>query len=254
MKHVTVRFHEDLVFFLRRSNSSGEIPVTFHVTRSVKDMAESLGVPHVEIDFILVNGLSVGFDYLLKDGDSVSIFPQSAANESIPANKERIVHLSPVKKDSRRFVADVHVKTLTRYLRMLGFDTLYDREWEDVYLASISENEDRTLLSRDTRLLMRNNVSRGMYIRSLNPQTQVIEVIRRYQLSDKIDPFTRCISCNGRIARVENNRLTASRVPPEVLARNDTFHRCESCGKYYWNGSHVKKMQKRIEDIRREVC
>ncbi len=238
MIHVTCRFHDDLAFFLR-GGTRNEFEASFHVTRSVKDLIESFGVPHVEVGGILVNSTVAGFDYLLTDGDTIGVFP------AIPVPGEPAVLV--------RFVADVHVKTLARYLRMLGFDTLYNRHWVDEELAQLSEKEERILLSRDTRLLMRKNVSRGMYIRSIHPRKQVIEVLRRYDLSNRIDPFVRCISCNGEIHKVEEAHIEHGSIPQRVLERTDMFFRCGTCGKYYWNGSHVEKMLNRIEDIRREL-
>ena len=239
MIQVTVKFHTDLYFFLHESRRS-QSEVTFYVTRSVKDLIESLGVPHVEVGEILVNGAPVGFDYLLKTGDIVHVFPPN-------------VGLSPGPKQQIRFIADVHLKSLTRSLRMLGFDTLYDPLWHDVELARISENSSRVLLSRDTQLLMRSNVSRGLYIRSTDPGKQVIEVMKRFQLIETIDPFMRCISCNGAISDVKKEELNDDAVPPGVIKRTDRFYRCETCGKYFWDGSHVERMRKKIEDIRSAV-
>jgi uncharacterized protein with PIN domain len=236
--HVTVGFHEDLEFFLSRTPAARNSSFTFAVTRSVKDLIESLGVPHVEVAGIEVNDVPVGFDYLLNDGDFVYVHPASP---------------SPAEGEATRFIADVHVKTLARYLRMLGFDTLYDRGWDDVTLASISQRENRVLLSRDTRLLMRSNITRGMYVRSIHPRTQIIDVIKRYNLSGRIDPFKRCITCNGEISPVAKDALISGKVPQDVLARTNSFYRCGYCGKYYWNGTHVEKMAKRIDDIRRET-
>ncbi len=251
MIHVSVCFHEALDFFISRGHESRSLEAEFHVTRSVKDLIESIGVPHVEVDCILVNGVSVRFDYLLADGDSVKVFPPGIS--SIPSEKENLLHLVPPDPQPVRFIADVHLKTLTRHLRMLGFDTLYDRSWDDDILAELSEQQERVLLSRDTRLLMRSNVTRGLYIRSTHPRTQIVEVINRYDLSRRIDPFKRCISCNGEITTVKREEIDTESVPAGVLNRAGSIFRCKACGKYYWNGTHVEKMQEKIDDIRRRL-
>ena len=253
MIDVTVTLHEDLHFFLAAPSRRRDINASFHVTRSVKDLIESLGVPHVEVDCILVNGACVGFDYLLKEGDAVSVFPPNLPPESTGCQEAELLRLCPPDRQNPAFLADVHLKTLARLLRMLGFDTLYDSGWDDNDLACISERENRVLLSRDTRLLMRNSVTRGLYVRSTNPDKQVIEVIRRFHLADRFCPFKRCISCNGEIAGIGREDLVDDCIPPAVRSRTDHFFRCAKCGKYYWNGSHVERMTGRIEKIRRET-
>ena len=178
MIRVTIRFHKDLSFFLSAKARDKDVEVSFLLTRSVKDLIESFGVPHVEVDLILVNGSPVGFNYLVDDGDVIVVSPPEPQNVT-------------------RFIVDVHLGTLARRLRMLGFDTLYDTSLDDRGLAEYSEEEDRALLSRDTQLLMRNRIACGLYVRSIHPTEQVVEVIKRFTLLERIDPFSRCISCNG---------------------------------------------------------
>ena len=201
-------------------------------------MIESFGVPHVEIDLVLVNGLPVGFDYLVCNGDWVYVLPP----------------LDPISLDIPRFIADVHIKTLARRLRMLGFDTLYSRTLADHKLAEYSKNEDRVLLSRDTQLLMRNAVTRGLYIRSTHPPEQVLEVIKRFNLLEKITPLSRCILCNGEIASIQKGEIPVNAIPPAVRERTDAFCRCNGCGKYYWKGSHVDRMLKILSEIRQALA
>lgn len=253
MIHVTVAFHEDLHFFLSDESRRGDSEASFHVTRSAKDLIESLGVPHVEVDCILVNGASVGFDYLLAENDRITVFPPGLSARSFGCKESELLRLSPPDRENPRFLADVHLKTLARLLRMLGFDTLYDRRWDDHDLARIAEQEGRVLLSRDTRLLMRNNVPRGFYVRSTNPDEQIVEAVIRYHLADRFDPFKRCINCNGEITEIDKEGIAAGEVPPGVKAGAGSIFRCTACGKYYWNGSHVERMRERIETIRRQV-
>jgi uncharacterized protein with PIN domain len=153
-----------------------------------------------------------------------------------------------------RFIADVHMKTLVRKLRMLGFDTLYDPNWLDEDLARVSKTEARILLSRDRQLLMRNAVTRGIYVRNTDPDEQILEVITRFDLLGRCSPLSRCIPCNGRIERLESNSTPVkanenSRFHPDV----DTFYRCKECGKIYWEGSHVARMREAIERIRLDL-
>ena len=180
----------------------------------------------------------VVFEYLVCNGDWIYVLPP----------------LVPAPLDNPRFIADVHLKTLARRLRMLGFDTLYDRTLEDHTLAEQSKSEGRVLLSRDTQLLMRNTVTHGLYIRSTDPAKQVLEVIKRFSLLEKITPFRRCIPCNGEIVCVPKGEIPLNAIPPAVWEREDTFYRCNSCGKYYWKGSHVDRMLKTLSEIRQALA
>jgi uncharacterized protein len=235
---VTLRFHTELSFFLSKEFREKDFETSFFVTRGVKDLIESFGVPHVEVGRILVNGSPAGFEYLVQNGDFVSVLP-------IPTNQ------TPAAEP--RFIADVHVKTLVRRLRMLGFDTLYDPTLDDHALAKLSGRDSRILLTRDRQLLMRNIVTYGMYVRSTQPDKQVLEVAKRYSLLEKARPFCRCIPCNGKITPIAKDELPPDAVPQAVMERTETFYRCQTCGKYYWRGSHVDKMLSIVSDIRRDL-
>ena len=234
MIRAIIRFHKELSFFLSDNARDRDVAVTSLLTRSAKDLIESFGVPHVEIDSIIVNGTPVGSDYLLREGDRIEVTPTGP-------------------RKSTRFIADVHVKTVARRLRMLGFDTLYDHSMDDDELAGYSEREARALLSRDRQLLMRNKVTSGMCLRSTNPDEQLLEVLRRFSLLNKIAPFSRCITCNGELRRIAKREISDGSIPPLVYEKTETFYRCGVCGKYFWKGSHVERMLEIIEEIRRAL-
>ncbi len=240
MIHATIRFHKELSFFLSGTARDRDVDTSSLLSRSVKDLIESFGVPHVEVDQILVNGFPVGFDYLIQDEDVIHVSPPGPTSSRATLN-------------TARFIVDVHLKTLARRLRMLGFDTLYDRTLEDRRLAEYSKKEDRALLSRDTQLLMRNSITRGMYVRSTHPKEQLLEVIRRFALLERIVPFYRCILCNGELSVITKSEITAGAIPPAVWERTETFYRCKSCGKYYWKGSHVDRMLEIITEIQQAL-
>lgn len=233
MIRVLLRFHSELSFFLSDKHREEAFEASFHITRSAKDLIESYGIPHVEIGMIEVNGSPVGFDYLVQNRDSIVVLPTSGG---LPG--------------SIRFIADIHLKTLVRRLRMLGFDTAYDPAFDDRALAECSRNENRVLLTRDRQLLMRSMVTLGMYVRSIQPKQQVYEVIKRFNLYTMIRPFSRCIPCNGEISPIDKKEIEANCVPRAVFERTEQFYRCRNCGKYYWRGSHVDKMDGIISEIR----
>lgn len=251
MYRVLIRFYEELNFFLKAEDKQRDITVDFPGKRSVKDLIESLRVPHTEVDLILVNGSPVGFDYIVRHGDHISVYPEFECLD--------ISGITPLKNRPLRrttFVADVHLHTLARKLRMLGFDTDYEKHRDDDVLADISEREKRVLLTRDRQLLMRRKVSRGLYVHNTDPDRQVREVVRRLDLYTDIHPFKRCVICNTPIEPLgEDNplydRLLAG-VPKDVKRRRDSYYYCPSCVKIFWRGKHVEKMEAFIEELRAE--
>ena len=245
MYRVTVRFYQELDFFLPPERRRRPFDVTFPNKRSVKDLIESLGVPHIEVDLILANGRSVPFSYRPGDGDRISVYP---VFERLDIGG--VSRLRPVPLRTPRFVLDVHLGALARRLRILGFDTRYDPRMDDAALAAASAAEGRILLTRDTRLLMRGNVDRGLYVRNTDPDTQAEEIVLRLDLGALVSPFKRCASCNGVIERLppegpEFDRLSAS-IPPGVRAWCSDFRYCPECGKVYWKGSHYNRLLEKL--------
>ena len=225
---IDVRFYADLAAFAGRA----EMDVPFGTPRSVKDLIESLGVPHTEVGLVLVDSQPVGFDHLLEGEERVAVFPPFHA---IDLTGVTTVVPPPIEP---RFVLDVHLGTLARRLRLLGFDVWYRTDADDEELARIAVEEGRILLTRDRGLLMRRVISHGYCPRSSDPERQALEVLRRYGLVDRINPLTRCVSCNGELHRVEKAEVL-DELPPRTRQEFDEFARCEGCGKVYWHGSHV---------------
>lgn len=248
MYNITIRYYEELNDFLPLDKRKQDIPFSFTGRRSVKDLIESMGVPHVEVDLILANGNSVDFSYIINDGDRISVYP---VFESMDISEVTRLRPSPLR--DTKFVLDVHLRKLSRRMRLLGFDTDYEEHRDDALLAEISERENRILLTCDRQLLMRKTVSRGIIIRSRDPEEQIIEVIERLQLKPLISPFSRCIECNGLLADVNTGSAGfesfKSRIPPGVLEWCSEFYHCPSCGRIYWRGSHYERLKERVERI-----
>ncbi len=245
---VILRFYEELNFFLRPEQRKRDIAHAFSGRRSVKDLIESFGVPHVEVDLILVNGESVDFSYIVCDGDIISVYPEF---ETLSISN--VQRLRPLPLREPRFVLDVHLEKLARRLRLLGFDVDFSRGRDDGELARIAERDKRILLSRDRQLMMRKIVSRGLYVRSTDPDGQVAEVLERLQLRDLCRPFTRCVACNGMIGKFDaddpGSRDAAAGIPPGVRSWCREYYRCAGCGRIYWKGSHYERLIKRVEKI-----
>jgi uncharacterized protein with PIN domain len=217
----------------------------FELPASVKDMIESLGVPHTEVDLILANGESVDFTYLVQEGDRISVYPVFESLDITP-----VLRVRPQPLRDPRFVLDTHLGRLAVYLRLLGFDSLYRNDFTDDELARICSEEHRILLTRDRGLLKRSQVTHGYCVRTTEPRQQLAEVVQRFDLSDAIAPFQRCLRCNGLLRPVPKEAIL-DRLPPLTAQYYDDFSQCEACGQVYWPGPHYRRMQ---ELIQQTIC
>ena len=236
MASVTLRFYEELNDLLPPAKRKRAYRRVLFLSPTVKDVIEAEGVPHTEVDLILVNGDSVGFDHRLRDGDYVSVYPVFEALDISP-----VVRLRPKPLRVPRFVLDVHLGTLARRLRMLGFDTLYRNDYQDAEIVAIARRERRIILTRDVGLLKHGAVTHGYWLRSTQPEAQVDEVLERFDLRRHIDPFARCTVCNGLVRLADKARIL-DRLHPNTAASFEVFYQCSRCGKVYWEGSHYDGM------------
>ncbi len=243
MKTVTIRFYEELNDFLPKHKKKKRFEHNFRGNPSIKDTIESLGIPHGEVDLILANGDSVNFNYLISDGDDLAVYPEF---ESFDISGVQHLRIKPLR--NQKFILDVHLGTLARYLRMCGFDSLYRNDYNDEEIVKTSLLEKRTILTRDTGILKRSEVTHGCYVRSSDPRKQIIEIVERSQLRDSVREFSRCLECNSVLEKVPKEEIL-TRIPPKVKNNFDEFFFCRRCEKVYWKGSHYQKMKKIIEEI-----
>jgi uncharacterized protein with PIN domain len=229
MSMATFTFFGRLNDFLPRDQKDKVVPVSFRGRQTIKHLAESLGVPHPEIGEVQVNGREKPLDTVTQDGDRVEIYPIPNGLTGEP-----------------RFLLDGHLGRLAAYLRMLGFDCLYQNDYDDEELAGLAEKEGRILLSRDRRLLMRKAISSGYCLRSLDPSEQLLEVIERFDLSNRIIPFGRCLRCNHPLEPVAKEAIL-DRLEPLTRLYFDEFQICPACNQIYWKGSHFERMSRLIE-------
>ena len=202
-----------------------------------------MGVPHTEVDLILVNGEAMDFGYGVQDGDRISVFPAFRSIDIRP-----LEHLQPAPLGEKRFVADGHLGRLASYLRMLGFDTLYRSSYPDEEIARLSSSENRILLTRDRGLLKRNEVKRGYYLRATQPAQQLIELLREFELAPAITPFRRCMHCNALLYATEKESIQ-HQLLPKTAKYFEEFYACPDCGRVYWKGSHYRRMERFIESV-----
>ncbi len=237
------RFYEELNDFLSPEQRKQTIAYRFRGQPAIKDPIEALGVPHSEVDLIVVNGESVGFDYRLQHADRVAVYP---VFESFDISS--LQHLRPKPLRRTAFIVDVNLGKLARGLRMLGFDAAYDNRLDDGGIVEIATREKRIVLTRDRKLLFRKAVTHGFWIRAVDVDTQIREVLRRLDLYDQVAPWQRCLDCNGEIEAVSREQVWSS-LEPLTRRYHSEFFRCSGCGKIYWEGSHVAHMNGVIREL-----
>jgi uncharacterized protein with PIN domain len=216
---------------------------SFIVSASVKEMIESLGVPHPEIDLVLVNGDPADFSRLIRDGDRVAVYPSF---ESIDISS--LLRHRPAPLAEPKFVVDVHLGRLAAYLRMLGFDVVYDNRSHDSDLVRISSQEDRILLTRDRGVLRHSAVIRGYWLRETDVQRQMAEIVNLFDLAGLIHPLSRCMVCNETLKPVSKKEVSAL-VPSRVLEWCSDFRQYPGCHRVYWEGAHIRRMRSWIKRL-----
>ncbi len=243
MKTVYFRFYEELNDFLPQEKRKTRFEHKYLSHTSIKDLVESLGVPHSEVDLILVNGNSVDFSYMVNDKDDISVYP---VFESFDISGIQHLRAEPLRNP--KFILDVHLGKLARYLRMTGFDTQYKNDYKDDEIVNISLFEKRTILTRDRGILKRNKVTHGYWIRNQKPELQLKEVTERFNLINQMHEFERCLECNTKLEKIDNESILG-RIPLKVKKIQTNFWYCTNCDKIYWQGTHFEKMKKIISRL-----
>ncbi len=245
---VSLRFYEELNFFLPESRRKSVFQVECHPGQTVKDLIESLGIPHTEIDLILVDGQSVDFSFQPSNMSYISVYPVFETLDISLVTRLRAAALR-----DPAFVLDVHLGTLARYIRLLGFPAVYRNNWDDAELASYAEKNRLILLTRDRGLLKRKVVTHGMFVYETDPRKQIQELCRRLDLYSLIKPFSRCLSCGSILEPLEYGseafRKVRGSIPPGVVSWCRDFKRCSGCGKIFWEGSHMEQLKKIIAGV-----
>jgi uncharacterized protein with PIN domain len=240
---VRFRFYAELNDFLPVDLRFETVEREFLVPPTVKDAIEGLGVPHTEIDLIVVDGRSVDFAHVVGDGNLISVYPMFESFDISP-----VIRLRPEPLRDTRFVVDANLGQLARYLRLLGFDSLYRNDFEDREIATISVRERRVLLTRDVEVLKRREVTHGYFVRRDVPRLQVVEVVERFDLFDGVAPLTRCANCNGELISVRKEEI-AHRLEAGTLAGYDDFRMCTGCERIYWRGAHHARITELVDEV-----
>lgn len=242
--YVEVRAYAELNDFLEPESRGVTVRRPFRPHQTVKDVLEAMGVPHTEVDLILVNGDPVDFAHRPSVGDRIAAYPMFEALD-VGATER----LRPVPLRDPRFVVDVNLGRLARLLRVLGFDVWWSSDADDAALADISLSQQRILLTRDRGLLKRRAITHGLFVHSEHPEEQTLEVIRRLDLRERLAPLTRCLQCNGPLATVSKDQV-ADQLEPLTRRYYDEFSRCTDCGKIYWAGTHYARLIRLVQRLR----
>lgn len=232
MRQAQFNFHGSLNDFLPPRLKNTWIHYSFGNIPSVKDAIEALGIPHTEIETITANDTLISFSYLLQNGARIEVHP-----------------FIQVPDAPQRFILDVHLGKLARLLRLLGFDTLYANDYTDKAIVEAVKPGERIVLTRDIGLLKHKAIHWGYWLRSQQPYDQLKEVLYRFRLTDKIQPFTRCLACNGCIDPV-NKPAIQHLLLPNTRQLFTEFYQCRSCQRIYWKGSHYNRMLRWVENLK----
>jgi uncharacterized protein with PIN domain len=240
---VGFRFYAELGDFLAPAQRGRCFDIECPPGATVKHMIEALGVPHTEVELVLVDGESVGFERRLVAGERVAVYPKFEAFDIASLLRVRAAPLRVT-----RFLADAHLGALARLLRMAGFDTHYDNRIADAEVVRLACAEQRIVLSRDRDLLMRREISHGCYVHAQAPREQLSELFARLDLAASARPFSLCTRCNAPLQAVDKREVEAA-LPPRVRERQQSFSRCPVCRRVYWEGSHWQRMRELLASL-----
>lgn len=241
-KFVSIRLYAELNDFLHNQRAHAAFRFFYSGRTTLREVLNGLRIPLSEVDLILVNGQSQDFQYRLQQQDRISIYPVFETIDISPVAK---IRKKPLR--TTRFILDAHLGKLAKYLRMLGFDSLYKNDFEDAFIIAIAASQNRIILTRDKALLSDKKVSHGYFVRAINTKAQLSEIMNKFDLYSQVSPFSRCINCNQLL-----KRISADAARPHI--KNDTarifklFYQCSGCHKIYWKGSHYQRMMQLIND------
>jgi len=242
MYRIILHFYGELNKFLSPEKRDTDFEFEFKSRRSVKDLIESFGIPHTEIDVILLNDKSIDFSYIVQDGDNIKVYP---ASETL--NLKLIKHLKP-QFETIKFLVDIHLAKLARYLRLLGLDAICERNLTPENLVEKALDENRIIVTRSRTLLRTKEITYGILIKEDNPEKQLEEIFNRFDFSTYCEPFKRCMECNSILQPIEKEKII-DRLLPKVKEAYDSFTICTHCDKIFWEGTHFDKLSELIKKI-----
>ena len=239
-KSILFRCYAELNDFLPPDRKQKEFIHLLKTPVTVGEAIESLGIPLSEVDLILVNDQPVPRSHRLYENDHVTVYP---AFETFDIGELETIHTEPLRKT--RFILDAHLGKLAKYLRMLGFDTLYRNDFGDEEIIDIAVSEKRIILTRDKLLLKSKKVSHGYYVRATEKHEQLIEVVKKFDLIRQFRSFTRCMTCNAELIPKTKEEIL-DKIDADTARIFKEFFYCPYCDKVFWKGSHFERMEEMI--------
>lgn len=183
----------------------------------------------------------------VKAGDRIAVYPHFYQLELVDSHRLREPY-----SGKPRFIADVHLGKLAKYLRRFNFDTVYRNDLKDEEIVATGIKEARIILTRDHGILRRKQVKYGQFIHNDDPQAQLSEVIERYNLAEYYESNgSRCTDCNGKLVEVDKEEII-QRLEPKTKKYFERFKICQKCDKIYWEGSHYQRMEDLFEKINKQ--
>lgn len=246
LKNITFRCYAELNDFLPLEHRQRQFVQALKTPVTLGEALESLQLPLAEVDLVLVNGSPESLDHRLYENDYISVYPTF---ETLDISRLKVDQKPALRLT--RFILDAHLGKLAKYLRMLGFDTLYRNDYGDKEIINIAVNEKRIILTRDKLLLQSSRVTHGYYVRSTEKHKQLKEVVRKFDLYSQFRSFSRCMTCNAELI-LRNKEGVVHLVEEGILQLYNNFYFCPACRKVYWKGSHFKRMEGYIRDLTRE--
>ena len=244
MKTITVRCFAELNDFLPSGNKQKPFGLTLKEPVTIGEVAVILGIPLSEIDLVTVNSTPVGRSYRPIENDYIAVYPTF---ETFDIGSLQTVQKKPLR--ITRFILDAHLGKLARYLRMLGFDSLYRNDYTDREIIETARDEKRIILTRDKLLLRSPRVDHGYYVRAIEKHSQLFEVVKKFDLYSQFRTFSRCMTCNTALSPESRESFLLRRIDPAIYHYYKEFYYCPSCDKFFWRGSHFQRMEQYIRDI-----
>jgi len=237
---IAIEFSPGLQDLLRHGVKGAAVEYRLERRASIKDIIESLGIPHTEIGAIVVDGKERDFGCIPKPGETVQVSEITA-----PFDVTRPSLLRPAPLTAVKFVVDVNVGRLAALLRLTGFDAAYHNALGDRRIAGLAHRENRVVLSKDRALLKRSKIQFGRLVRAIHPEQQLVETLQFFGLTGPHRFFSRCLLCNQPLQSVAKAAII-HRLEPKTKKHFDTFKRCPDCDRIYWRGSHYDAMTARL--------
>jgi uncharacterized protein with PIN domain len=147
-----------------------------------------------------------------------------------------------------KFAVDCMLGKLAKWLKILGFDTLFFSRIEDDKLLRVAEQDERVLLTRDTGLYQRASHIQALFIESEDWRKQMDQVLDTFELRKKTRPYSRCIECNQTLKKISKDKAK-NLVTPFIYETAEGFALCPLCSRIFWKGTHQQDMEFTIEEL-----